>query len=99
MSYAQENAELLRAIKGALSRRPAGGTRQTRQQLEELEAQFAQQRNGGNGGNGENRSLCRRVWNGFMYVLTCGSARSQRTRKQRKNKSKSRKQKQTRKNR
>ena len=35
----------------------------------------------------QNKGVCRRVWNGVKYVLTCGSARSQgRTRKVQKSK-------------
>jgi len=35
----------------------------------------------------QNKGVCRRIWNGVKYVLTCGSARSQgRTRKVQKSK-------------
>jgi hypothetical protein len=35
----------------------------------------------------QNKGVCRRIWNGVKYILTCGSARSQgRTRKVQKSK-------------
>jgi len=37
----------------------------------------------------QNKGVCRKIWNGVKYVLTCGSARSQgRTRKVQKSKQK-----------
>ena len=59
-----------------------------RKTLEQVRNQLAELEGGQNG-------LCKRIWNGAKYILTCGSHRAQRTRKARKGKS--RKQRQSRK--
>ena len=59
-----------------------------RKTLEQARNQLAELEGGQNG-------LCKRIWNGAKYILTCGSHRAQRTRKARKGKS--RKQRQSRK--
>ena len=59
-----------------------------RKTLEQARNQLAELEGGQNG-------LCKRIWNGFMWIVTCGSHRAQRTRKARKGKS--RKQRQSRK--